>query len=136
MIVDMIANNKDLFLYISEAKIDVLKEHFESKKSAQRAVYNVILPTKWKKIALKDKLIMNGYTNSDEDSLTDWEEVDRSKIKIALDGNIELPTFCVADKVTYLSRFNQNGEYDFIVNDVAPRQYLPILSDPTDEDTD
>ena len=42
----------------------------------------------------------------------------------------------MADLVGHLTKFNQNGDYNFLVNDFAPRYYLPILSDPTDEDTD
>ena len=42
----------------------------------------------------------------------------------------------MADLVGHLTKFNQNGDYNFLVNDFSPRYYLPILSDPTDEDTD
>lgn len=79
---------------------------------------------------------MNGYTDSDADSLTDWEEVDKSKITIASDGNIELPVFCLANVLDKLTRLNQNGKYNFLMNDTHPKVFLPILSDPTDEDTD
>ena len=42
----------------------------------------------------------------------------------------------IVRKVGHLTKFNQNGDYNFLVNDFSPRYYLPILSDPTDEDTD
>ncbi len=42
----------------------------------------------------------------------------------------------MADLVGHLTKFNQNGDYNFLVNDFYPRYYLSILSDPTDEDTD
>jgi hypothetical protein len=42
----------------------------------------------------------------------------------------------MADLVGHLTKFNQNRDYNFLVNDFAPRCYLPILSDPTDADTD
>ena len=42
----------------------------------------------------------------------------------------------MADLVGHLTKFNQNGDYNFLVNDFAPRYYLPILSDPTMDNSD
>ena len=42
----------------------------------------------------------------------------------------------MADLVGHLTKFNQNGDYNFLVNDFYPRYYLPILSDPTMDNSD
>ena len=125
----------------TDSNYENIKDHFLNKVQQRLGIvisdtYDIIVPTKWKKITLKSKLTPNGTTNSDTDSLTDWEEVDTSKIKVNSDDSIELPVFSMADLVGHLTKFNQNGDYNFLVNDFAPRYYLPILSDPTDEDTD
>ena len=125
-----------LDLILADDNYETIRQHIEGHLSAPRPVYDIIVPTKWKKISLKGALIPNGTTNSDTDALTDWEEVDTSKLKINSDNSIELPVFCMADLVGHLTKFNQNGDYNFLVNDFSPRYYLPILSDPTDEDTD
>ena len=125
----------------TDSNFECIKEHFLYNVQQRIGIvltdtYDIFLPTKWKKITLKNKLTPNGATNSDADSLTDWEEVDTSKITINSDNSIELPVFRMANILEQLTRFNQNGEYNFLVNDIAQRYYLPILSDPTDTDTD
>ena len=122
-------------IYYNETRFELL-DHLENNLSSPRPVYDIYLPTKLKKIVLDGELTPNGTTNSDTDSLTDWEEIDEEKIKVNSDNSIELPVFYMADLVGHLTKFNQNGDYNFLVNDFYPRYYLPILSDPTNEDTD
>lgn len=136
LIHNTVVSSKGLDLVIADDNYKTIKEHIEDHLSAPRPVYDIIVPTKWKKISLKGDLTPNGTTNSDTDALTDWEEVDTSKLKINSDNSIELPVFCMADLVGHLTRFNINGEYNFLINDIRQIHYLPILSDPTDEDTD
>ncbi len=135
-LIKKISERGDLFIFINEVTLEKMIEHIERKITFSFPTYNILLPTKWKKISLKGELIPDGTTNSDTDSLTDWEEVDTSKINVNSDNSIELPVFCIANIVGHLTKFNQNGDYNFLVSDTAPRYYLPILSDPTDEDTD
>ena len=123
------------YVYYKVTRLEML-ENLKANLSAARPIYDIYLPTKWKKIVLDGELTPNGTTNSDTDALTDWEEIDEEKIKVNSDNSIELPVFCMADLVGHLTKFNQNGDYNFLVNDFYPRCYLPILSDPTDEDTD
>ena len=51
-------------------------ENLKANLSAARPIYDIYLPTRWKKIVLDDELTPNGATNSDTDSLTDWEEIE------------------------------------------------------------
>ena len=48
------------------------------------------MPTRWKKITLKGNLSPDNGIDTDGDTLTDWEEVDTTKIKINTDNSIEL----------------------------------------------
>ncbi|WP_297961107.1 hypothetical protein [uncultured Ruminococcus sp.] len=123
------------YVYYKVTRLEML-ENLKANLSAARPIYDIYLPTRWKKIVLDGELTPNGATKSDKDPLTDWEEVDTSKITVNSDGSIELPVFRVADIIGHLTRFNTNGEYNFLLNDPTPRYYLPIHSDPTDEDTD
>ncbi|EWM55086.1 hypothetical protein [Ruminococcus flavefaciens] len=125
----------------SDDNFGYIKNHFFTNAQQRLGMVisdklDIIVPTKWKKITLISDLTPNGATNSDKDSLTDWEEVDTSKITINSYGMVELPVFRLADIIGHLTRFNTNGEYNFLLNDPTPRYYLPIHSDPTDEDTD
>lgn len=115
-------------------------------------VFNAIVPIGWKEIQLNGILDENNGVNSDEDNLTDWEEVDTEKIRWATDGSIILPTIqeCInyATKSyaeTGLSRF-KSAQYisgmpssdfekylDYVLNNTF---VLPIHSDPSDKDTD
>ena len=88
------------------------------------------MPTRWKKITLKGNLSPDNGIDTDGDTLSDWEEVDTTKIKINTDNSIELPTFTIAAMVEHLSRFN-NADYNFLTKDNAPRLYLLIIPDPT-----
>ncbi|SFX43542.1 DUF4474 domain-containing protein [Ruminococcus sp. XPD3002] len=97
--------------------------------------FDIIVPTRWKKITLKGTLSPDNGIDTDGDTLTDWEEVDTTKIKINTDNSIELPTFTIAAMVEHLSRFN-SADYNFLTRDNAPRLYLPIISDPTMIDSD
>ena len=98
--------------------------------------YNIIVPTSWKTITLKEKLKKGGKTNSDTDSLTDWQEVLQDKIKVDEHGEIVLPIFNLNEAMENIERYDDNGTYDFLRNDKRNIPYLPIKSDPTDEDTD
>ena len=136
-VINKLAGNNDLFLSISSTTLDVLKEHFQRKKSSPMYEYNIIVPTSWKTITLKDKLTEDGETNSDEDELTDWEEVNIDCLVWNEDGSFELPTFSVADLISYTNRYTTD-EYSFLTTNDAlvSKTYLPIISDPTNKDTD
>jgi len=134
-VINKLADNNDLFLSISSTTLDVLKEHFQRKKSSPMYEYNIIVPTSWKTITLKDKLTEDGETNSDEDELADWEEVNIDCLVWNEDGSFELPTFCIADIIDYVHRFN-DPDCSFLFRSIAPIHYLPILSDPTEGDSD
>lgn len=136
-VINKLADNNDLFLSISSTTLDVLKEHFQRKKSSPMYEYNIIVPTSWKTITLKDKLTEDGETNSDEDELTDWEEVNIDCLVWNEDGSFELPTFSVADLISYTNRYTTD-EYSFLTTNDAlvSKTYLPIISDPTNKDTD
>ena len=96
--------------------------------------YKIISSTGLEEIELKDKLVRNGDTNSDKDSLTDGEEVNW---ELMPDG--KFPTLA---KLRYeyggkgyivegLSRMSQSYR-----DACMSKEILPILSDPTKEDGD
>ncbi len=109
-----------------------------SNLSQPKTTYNIIVPTKWKKITLKEELKKGGRTNSDNDSLTDWQEVIQDKVDFDMDGNVILPMFNLAEAIDNMKRYNDGGTYNFLTNpkEIKYIPYLPIKSDPTDEDTD
>ena len=73
--------------------------------------------------------------DTDSDSLTDWEEVNTDLLLWHDDGSFELPAFSVSAYMVNCSRYN-TPIYDFLKYDTPPIKYLPILSDPTEEDSD
>lgn len=127
------ANFNDL----KENLIKLLTEKYKLDYSINGTKFDIILPTKWESITLNAPLTKDSETNSDEDELTDWEEVDTDRLIWDKDGSFELPTFSVADLISYTNRYTTD-EYSFLTtNDVlVSKTYLPIISDPTNKDTD
>lgn len=105
--------------------------------------YTAIVGLNYKKVTLLGPITKNGATDSDSDTLTDWQEIDTRYIKVAANGSITLPT------VQYLishAEINIDNILNFAGNNSAARdamfravlkcQVLPCLSDPTLKDTD
>ena len=97
--------------------------------------YDIFVPTKWKTITLDGELNAVNLIDTDSDSLTDWDEVNTELLVWNDDGSFELPTFTVSAYMVNCSRYN-TPIYDFLKYDTPPIKYLPILSDPTEEDSD
>ena len=107
--------------------------------------FKAVLPTNWETITLKNILDPNNGANSDNDDLTDWQEVDTESGLITWDndGNIQLPTFkdCLekaSNKFyvrnvleTYL-KYAPSTIWKVFLN----AEILPIHSNPCDADTD
>ena len=68
--------------------------------------------------------------------MTDWEEVDTSRLIWHNTNSFEVPTIIVSDIVKNIDRFKSKSEYKFLLDNSQNIKYLPILSDPTDADTD
>ncbi len=133
-----IAANKDLFITLDSNTLSAMKTHFPTKLSPTKPVYDIIIPTKWKKISLDGELNPNNNIDTDGDTLTDWEEVDTERFIWNEDGSFEIPTFNIAELTNHLIRF-QSSEYNFLYDELKnklPRHYLPILSNPTETDSD
>lgn len=130
-----IENNGDLFLSYSDDTLDTLKKHFDGKKSAQRPVYEILLPTSWRKIQLEDEISPDNNIDTDKDSLTDWEEIDTEKLIWNDDGSFDIPLFNMSTVVSQLKRFNTLFIND-LLSPTIEHYYLPIISDPTLKDSD
>ncbi len=133
-----ITDNKDLFITLNSNTLSAMDTHFSTKLSPARPVYEIIVPTKWKKISLDGELDPNNNIDTDEDTLTDWKEVDTERLIWNEDGSFEIPTFNIAELVNHINRF-QSPDYNFLSYELtnnSPRHYLPILSDPTVVDSD
>lgn len=130
-----ITTNGDLFLSFDDDTFSTMKEHFEGKKSPERVAYEIIVPTNWKKITLDGELSDSNYIDTDNDELTDWEEVDIEKLVWVDEEHFELPVLSAFDVVSYLKRFD-SPEYNYLIESLGKCSFLPILSDPTNEDSD
>ena len=130
-----ITNNGDLFAVLGNDTLRLMEEHFASKPLNTNATYSIIVPNSWKAIHLNDPITQDGTTDTDADGLTDWEEVNTDLLLWHDDGSFELPTFTVSAYMVNCSRYN-TPIYDFLKYDTPPIKYLPILSDPTEEDSD
>ncbi|MBQ3514752.1 MAG: hypothetical protein IJA32_13330 [Lachnospiraceae bacterium] len=109
--------------------------------------YTMILGMSIKTIILKQELKANGTTDTDADTLTDWEEVNQAKVTVNSDGSVQLPTYkAYIDKYEgrwplyrrWENRFvnvrDANGKT--IQNILSEIYVLPALSDPTKADGD
>lgn len=110
--------------------------------------YMVTISNSWKKIKLEGILDPDSDTDTDKDGLADWDEVNNKLISFDADGSPQLLKFGECTSLPNrpyvyngLSRFNLNSArpstgdtlFDFVNRDVY---VLPIISDPTNIDTD
>lgn len=133
-----ITDNNGLFIEIDSNTLTAIAENIANNLSYVRPVYEIIIPNKWKKIYLDGELSPTNGIDTDKDTLTDWKEVDTARLIWNEDGSFEIPTFNIAELTNHLIRF-QSLDYNFLYDDMKnnkPRYYLPILSDPTEEDSD
>ncbi len=128
-----ITEKENLFISLSEKTYSLLTEHFDKKVSQKRLKYTIILPTNWKTITLEDELSSDNNIDTDKDGLTDWEEVDVEKLILNDDGSFDLPVITVNEILLNMSRFRAFEEY--VPSDLTIH-YLPVISDPTQKDSD
>lgn len=129
-----IENNGDLFLSFDSDTLNQVQEHFEGKKSKQRAVYEILLPTSWKTVLLDGEISPDNGMDTDKDTLTDWEETDVDRL-IWNGDTYTFPTLDVKNHLATLAKFQQSSCFN-LLNTIETKRYLPILSDPTVKDTD
>ena len=101
--------------------------------------FETLIATRWKTIRLNSKLNPYNNTDTDRDSLTDWEEVKTEYLIKNSDGTYDLPTFnqvfTMADIILNLQRF-AGTPYQLKLDDLWERKFLPVNSDPTLVDSD
>lgn len=130
-----IEGRNDIFEVLSDSTTSKLINHIKSKVNDKCAVYNVFLPTNWKKITLKGQLSPTNNINSDEDSLTDWEEVDKDKLVLLDNNDYTLPYTTISHLIGKTEHiYTDDPEWLFNIHE--PIYYLPVISDPTMEDSD
>ena len=103
--------------------------------------YHALLSNRLKTVTLKSKLNPLSNVDTDEDTLSDWEEADTRYITVSEDGTVQLPTI-----QQLLSHIDINSILDFAGNShaaryemfraILKRQVLPCVSDPTLKDSD
>lgn len=144
-----IASTNGVYLTYTASATIQLYEHICANVAAPVFEYNVMIPTGWDTITLDGVLDPDNGVDTDDDSLTDWEETDTDKIRWEDDGTIVLPTvhecmYMIEDPLVRLglARFgygetlNSSGLSSYIDYCLNSTYVLPILSNPADEDTD
>ena len=139
-ILNAIQENGDLFLNLDDNTLSNMEEHLKNKRSAAvLPVYNIIVPTKWKKVQLNDILSPDNDVDTDEDGLTDWEEVKTDSLIWNADGSFSLPTcldtYGMTGVVNAFQRW-EDSEYNLLINQIYQLKVLPIRSDPNSKDSD
>lgn len=130
-------NDLDNFNY------EVIYNHVYGKPLDEQE-FNAVLISGYKPVKLKGRLNEFNGVNSDEDKLSDWDEVNvkywiqQGLIKYDGNGDVELPTLkeCVTfpEKAYVKEGFNRIPWY--YVEQLWDEKVLPICSDPTNKDTD
>lgn len=130
-----INNNNGLFIELDENTLHSIISNFNENLSPVRPVYEILLPTNWKKITLSGELSPTNNIDTDGDFLTDWQEVDTSRLIWNENGSFEIPTLSVVDIVSTMSRY-QDAKYNYLFEKAPKQRFLPIISDPTMKDSD
>ena len=143
---EAIENNDGINIVFDDNASQTVIDHIGSNLDyiLERTEYDALLGTTLKKVTLKTPLNPTNGTDSDDDTLTDWEEVDASHITIDMNGYISLPTVEVliaaarlydTNEILVWDVYNYSAKY-MALSVVGRRQVLPCLSDPTLKDTD
>ena len=103
--------------------------------------YNVLVGLNYKTVRLKSALRENGLTDTDGDSLSDWAEVDTSRVTIKEDGTVKLPALSELYGTETINKIlNKSFPNEAIRRGMSTvlknKKVLPCLTDPTKEDTD
>ena len=101
----------------------------------------MLLSTSLKRVQLKTTLSPTNGTDSDEDTLTDWDEADNRFITVNADGSVSLPII-----QSLLSHIDIQGILDYagtagagrnvMFNAICNWEVLPCKTDPSCEDSD
>lgn len=136
------------FRYNSTTTTEAVYKHICEYAAPPTTEYMVTIANSWKKINLKGILDPDSDTDTDEDGLADWDEVNNKLITFGADGSPQLPKFGECTKfpnrpyvTNGLDRFHSSLSYpstgdsflDFLYNNLY---VLPIISDPTNKDSD
>lgn len=106
--------------------------------------FSAVLITGYKPVKLKGRLNAYNGIDTDDDSLSDWEEIDinhwveQGLISYDINGEIELPTLgeCIAfSEKSYVKEGLDRYPW-YYVEQLWGKSVMPISSDPTNEDSD
>lgn len=105
--------------------------------------YEALLANRLKYVSLDARLSPDNQTDTDEDTLTDWQEADNTHITVNADGTVTLPTvqYLISRAnidINQILNFagNISAARDAMFRSVLSRQVLPCNSDPTEKDSD
>ena len=151
-VADAIASTNGLNATYSTDSSNHVYNHICEYAAPPQVEFNAIVPTGWKTISLNGILDSENGVKSDDDTLTDWEEVMTEKLSWDTDGTVILPTIqkCISYATKPyaedgLARFKSDqwisgmpsSDFERYLYYVINNTYiLPIYSDPTNEDTD
>ena len=124
----------------AQTVINHIAENIDLSKT--RTEYDALLGTSLRKITLKTALSQTSGTDTDEDTICDWDEADNGIITVNVDGSVSLPTIqsLLSRIIDIEGILNYAGTADAARNAmfsaIINREVLPCKSDPTLKDTD
>lgn len=126
---------------------DILQYIYGHISDVPNIPYNIITSNKMKAIKLKSELAVDGTSDTDNDSLTDWQEIRSERVIVNNDGSVKLPTYFEYMKeyigerewmVNWANRyFNLKNLEGMTIEEYLDEIYvLPVKSDPSLVDSD
>lgn len=125
---------------------DVLNYIYTYIPDVPDVIYHTIASHNLNTIKLEKPLVCKGDTDTDRDSLTDWEEVDQKQVQL-INGIVLLPSLkeyiatnsdVIPWYVEWIEKYqdmtNKNG--DRFIEIISRIYILPVVSDPVSEDGD
>lgn len=125
---------------------DVLNYIYTYIPDVPDVIYHTITSHNLNTIKLEKPLVCKGDTDTDRDSLTDWEEVDQKQVQL-INGIVLLPSLkeyiatnsdVIPWYVEWIEKYqdmtNKNG--DRFIEIISRIYILPVVSDPVSEDGD
>jgi len=149
---DAIASTKGINITYGSNSANTVYNHIIQNSAPPQVKFSAITAIGWDTIVLDDVLDKFNDVDTDDDSITDWDEVDTNKLKWDNDGTVILPS--LSECMTFAKKsYSEDGikqykadQWESGMPDSAFQPYLeyifsntfvlPILSDPTKRDSD
>ncbi len=134
---DAIKSTNGIYRDVENVTASICFNHIKDNLVAPETRYKALVPNNWTIIELKSPLVPGGNTDTDGDTLSDWDEVNHDLLKWDATGHVQqMSVEEFIKEVTELSLDNSTGQFANVDMWAKSLTCIPLISDPTNLDGD